>query len=148
MTQDERNLNLLSVFHYVVGGLTALFSCFPLIHVVIGVMMMTGKMDGKGPPPFFFGLMFAVAGALFILCGFALATAMVIAGRRLRARRSRTYCIVVAAIACAMMPFGTVLGVFTIIVLMKESVIGLFSERSRLHHDMGQSVKGGSETLC
>ena len=32
MTQDEHNLNLLGIFHYVLGGMTALFSLFPILH--------------------------------------------------------------------------------------------------------------------
>ncbi|HLA84602.1 MAG TPA: hypothetical protein VJL29_07390 [Thermoguttaceae bacterium] len=31
MTEDEKYLDLLAIFHYVVGGLTGLFACFPLI---------------------------------------------------------------------------------------------------------------------
>jgi hypothetical protein len=33
MTQDEQNLKLLGIFHYIVGGFTALFSCMFLLHV-------------------------------------------------------------------------------------------------------------------
>jgi len=40
----------------------------------------------------------------------------------------------VAGAACLMMPFGTVLGVFTIIVLMRESVKEMF----------GRQVQSGS----
>ena len=36
------------------------------------------------------------------------------------------YCLVMAGIECLFMPFGTVLGVFTIIVLMRESVKEMF----------------------
>ncbi len=38
MNQDEQNLNLLSIFHYVVGGLTALFSSMFLMHVAMGIL--------------------------------------------------------------------------------------------------------------
>ena len=51
---------------------------------------------------------------------------MAFAGGRLRRRKSRTYCLVAAGIACMFMPFGTVLGIFTIITLTKPSVIQLF----------------------
>jgi hypothetical protein len=128
MTQDEQNLNLLSVFHYVVGGLTALLACVPFIHLAIGIAMLSGAFDSaKGePPPHFIGIILVVFAAAFILAGWTLATVMIIAGRKLRARKSRTFCIVVAGIECAMMPFGTVLGVFTIVLLMKDSVKPLF----------------------
>ena len=35
ITEDEKNLDLLALFHYIVAGLTALFSCMFLIHVAI-----------------------------------------------------------------------------------------------------------------
>ena len=38
MTQDEQNIDLLGIFHYVLGGLTAFFSCFFLIYVAIVVL--------------------------------------------------------------------------------------------------------------
>jgi hypothetical protein len=36
------------------------------------------------------------------------------------------FCLVMAGIACIFMPFGTALGVLTIIVLMRDSVRELF----------------------
>jgi hypothetical protein len=114
MTKDEQNLDLLSTFHYVVGGITALFSCFPLIHMAIGIVMLSGALDGKDAPPRFFAWFFVLFAAIFIVFGWALAVLMILAGRRLRQRVSRTFCLVVAGIECVLAPFGTVLGVFTI----------------------------------
>ena len=61
-----------------------------------------------------------------ILCGWTLACFMIAAGRKLRGRRSRMFCLVIAGIECAFVPLGTVLGVFTIIVLVKDSVKAMF----------------------
>lgn len=33
--KDLEHLRLLSIFHYVVGGLIALFACFPIIHLMM-----------------------------------------------------------------------------------------------------------------
>lgn len=46
--------------------------------------------------------------------------------RFLSRRRHHVFCLVIAGIECLVMPFGTVLGVFTIIVLTKESVREMF----------------------
>jgi hypothetical protein len=127
MTQDEQNLNLLSIFHYVVAGLTALFACVFLVHVGIGIAMLTGALDAHEAPPRFMGWLFIIIPGTFILAAWTLAVFMVIAGRKLRRRVSRTFCLVVGGIECALCPFGTVLGVFTIVVLMKESVKALFA---------------------
>lgn len=125
--EDRQYLKLLSIFHYVVGAMTALFACFPLIHLAIGIAMLCGAFDGKDAPPKFLGLFFVVFSSIFMLFGWTLAVCMIVAGRKLGRYRARTYCLVIAAIECTLMPFGTILGVFTIIVLMKDSVKELFS---------------------
>jgi len=127
MNQDKEYLKLLSIFHYIVGALTALFACFPLIHVAIGIAMLSGAFDGKDTPPRILGLLFIIIPGFMILCGWALAVCILIAGSKLARYRSRTYCLVIAGIECIFMPFGTVLGVFTIIILMKDSVKELFT---------------------
>jgi hypothetical protein len=129
MNQDESHLQLLSIFHYVVGGMTALIACIPFIHVFIGVAMLAGLFsDGGGDePPRSLGWLFIGIGGFIILAGMALAACLVIAGRCLAHRRRYTFCLVVAAIACLFMPFGTVLGIFTLIVLSRPSVKTMFA---------------------
>jgi hypothetical protein len=70
--------------------------------------------------------MFAAVGGVFAVVGWLLAIMIFIAGRRLGAHCSRTFCIVVAAICCLFMPIGTILGVFTLVVLNRPSVQSLF----------------------
>ncbi len=54
--------------------------------------------------------------------------------------RRRLFCLVVAGVECAFMPFGTVLGVFTIAVLMRESVKELFEPaQEQLEHQSPES---------
>jgi hypothetical protein len=123
MNQDEEHLRLLSIFHYVVGGITALFACFPFLHLAMGIALVNGafpvRPGEQGPPPFFGWLLIGIASALIAL-------GWTFAGRFLARRAHYTYCFVVAAIECLLMPLGTVLGVFTIIVLSRESVKALF----------------------
>ena len=130
MGQDQEHLRLLSIFHYVVAGFAALFSLFPIFHLVIGIMMVTGKMDeaSKDPTGRFIGWFFMLFAALFILTGLVFAACVAMAGRFLARRTHYTYCLVMAGLNCMFVPFGTVLGVFTIIVLLKESVKDLFGK--------------------
>lgn len=128
MTEDEQQLNLLSIFHYVLAALTALFSCLLLFHIAMGIAIVCGAMGDEGPPPFF-GWIFILMPSFLLLAGWTLAGLMVAAGRRLKRRASHTFCLVVACIECLMMPFGTVLGIFTIIVLSRESVKELFAAK-------------------
>ena len=129
MTQDEEHLRLLSIFHYVVGGILAVFSLLPILHLVVGLMFIFAPermSEGGQPPPAFLGWIFAIAGGGAILMGMTLAILVIVAGRCLARRRRMLYCTVIAAIECIFMPFGTVLGVFTLITLGKEPVKELF----------------------
>lgn len=128
-SKDEEHLRLLAVFHYVVAGLGALFACFPLIHVGLGIMMIVNPewmSDGTEAPPAVVGYFFAGLGSLFVLAGWAAAVCTFLSGRYLARRRKRMFSFVMAALLCMFVPFGTVLGVFTIIVLSRESVQRLY----------------------
>ncbi len=131
MTRDEEHLRLLSIFHYVVGGLAALFALFPIFHLVIGLFLIlapdqfAGNGHG-GPPAALIGWFFVIFAAAFITIGWTLAAFVLSAGRFLARRKHYTFCLVMAAVECMFMPFGTVLGVFTIMVLMREPVKQLF----------------------
>jgi hypothetical protein len=130
MTRDEDQLRLLSIFHYVVGGLAGLFALMPLFHLAFGLFMILApeKLDGRGEaPPAFIGWMFVIIAAGFIAVGWVFAAFVLTAGRCLARRRGYRFCLVMAGIECAFMPFGTVLGVFTLIVLVRESVKKLFT---------------------
>ncbi len=127
---DEKHLDLLAIFHYILGGIIALFSCFPLIHVFMGIMMISGQLtdnQGQGPPPAF-GWFFVVIGSLFILAGWCIAACVAVAGRKLQTRRNRMYCMIIAGIECMFMPLGTILGVFSLVVLCKDSMKGIFDQ--------------------
>lgn len=52
----------------------------------------------------------------------SIAFSIILSGRFLQQRKHYWFSFVLACIACAFMPFGTVLGVFTIIVLSRDSV--------------------------
>ena len=56
------------------------------------------------------------------------AVLVLIAGRFLGRRTHHLYCLVMAGIECCFMPFGTILGVFTIVVLLRPSVKTLFEQ--------------------
>ena len=129
MNRDLEYLKLLSIFHYVGAGLMALSACFPLIlFFLAGMGMVTGAGVFYDAPGEFqhIGVFFMIFSGLFILLGWVIAAAILIAGRNLAQRTRYTYCLVFAVVECFFMPFGTVLGVFTIIVLMRKSVKVLF----------------------
>jgi hypothetical protein len=131
MNQDSEHLRLLAIFHYIVGGLAALFSFFPLLYTAMGAFFIWAanhpnpKQTGE-PPPEFLGWIFIGCGSFFFLLGLTMAICILIAGRSLAMRKRYMFAFVVACVGCIFMPFGTVLGVFTIIALSRESVKALF----------------------
>ncbi|HEX4653218.1 MAG TPA: hypothetical protein VH227_03130 [Candidatus Udaeobacter sp.] len=132
MNQDNEHLRLLAIFHYVVGGLAALFSFFPLLYTTIGAVFIFAARHGTAKPgedlpPEFLGWIFAVLGSLLFLIGIAMAICILIAGLSLALRKCYSFALVMACIECLFIPFGTILGVFTIVVLSRESVKALFS---------------------
>ena len=133
MKEDIDQIKILAIFHYVVAGVAGLFACFPIFHLMIGISMLTGGFFSEGTPtdmpfPFpLFGLMFTLIPAAIILFGWAFAICLAISGYFLTKHQRWLFCMVMAGISCMFTPFGTVLGVFTIIVLMRPSVKELFN---------------------
>ncbi len=133
--QDLQQLDYLSAFHYVVAAMAAVFGLFPVLHLVVGLTLLVAPdamlADGNSHTAFpfpirLFGLFFALIPGMMVLAAQTFAVTVAIAGRRLKAHSHYSYCLVMAAIACAFMPFGTVLGVFTLIVLSRPGVKTLF----------------------
>ena len=119
-------LRLLAIGHYVLAGITALFALFPVIHLVIGLGMLFGLLDAGQAADRLFGLLFIAIALVMITLGLALAAALAWSGRNLARRQRHTACVVVAGLACMMMPLGTVLGIFSIVVLMRPGVKDAF----------------------
>lgn len=123
---DLEHLRLLSIFHYVVAGIAALVSLLPGIQLVIGLAMATGNLDAQEEGARIVGSMMAGCAAFLIAIGLTFAAMVALAGRSLAQRRRYTFCLVVAALLCLFVPFGTLLGVFTIVVLVRTSVRVMF----------------------
>ncbi|HUO85419.1 MAG TPA: hypothetical protein VM534_09930, partial [Thermoanaerobaculia bacterium] len=92
---------------------------------VIG--MLSGGLPDAEDAPRFIGWIFACVASLLIVFGLTFAACILTMGRFLEQRKHHTFCLVMAGVECLFMPFGTVLGVFTIIVLSRPSVKAMFT---------------------
>jgi len=129
VNRDLEHLRILSIFYYVFGGLSFFGSCFFLIYMAIGVMLLvmpTGPNQGGGPPPQAIGWAFIIGSSIFVLVGWTIAFCIIMTGRFLAGQRRFIFCTVIAVLICLSIPLGTILGVFTLVVLFRPSVKLLF----------------------
>jgi hypothetical protein len=127
---DKEHLKLLSIFHFIVAALALCALCFLFIHYMVMSRLFSNPEMWKStqnPPPkdffkifiwfyFFFGTIFLAAGFCNLLSGFFLLK-----------KKHRGFSLVVACLNCLQIPFGTILGVFTIMALSRDSVRKLYS---------------------
>jgi hypothetical protein len=88
--------------------------------------MATGLIERQDEGAMIFGWFLASCASLFFLIGVAAAALIARAGLSIAQRRHHTYCLAIAGILCLVVPFGTVLGVLSLVVLVKPSVRALF----------------------
>jgi len=131
--RDETHLNLLSLFHNLVAVLWVLVALFPVVYLGTGMDIVRGRFDGVGIEDLSrsFGWSVVVWSTASIAVSLGMAVLTFLAGIRLTQRRARSFCSTVAAINCFFFPFGTVLGVLTIVVLKRPSVRSTFRTKPR-----------------
>ncbi len=141
---DEEHLRLLPVLYWVQGGLMALYSPVALIYVVLGITIAMAPVDGSSPPPDAFGWIFAGVGAVAFVLVAGIAALTILTGFWIRNRRHRTACLVIAGMSCLTVPYGTMIGVFSLIVLLRPSVKALFDGASMGSHEAEPAVEMAS----
>jgi len=132
MDQDQEHLRLLSLFYYIFAGLGAVGSMFAGIYVLFGFFMMSAIHGSPGnaasnAAPAMVGLLFVGVGIFIMILGLSLSYCNYLVGKSLAERKRYTFCMVMAAICCLSVPIGTLLGIFTFIVISRPSVKALFS---------------------
>jgi hypothetical protein len=136
--RDREQLKLLEIFHYVMVGLAVGGMAFVAMHYLVMSTVMESmakspkfqqqlkQQGGPDPTLFFHGFVwfyvFMGAWGLFSL------VANAISGLCIRARKHRFFSMLVAGFNCINMPFGTGLGVCTLIVLVRSTTAALYDE--------------------
>ncbi len=130
---DEEHLKLLSLGYVITAAMTAFFALFALIYVTVGVSVVTiiarkplvaGNPDQAVPAAL--GWIIGGIGLVVFLFVAAFAAAKFRVAFCIKKRKSRTFCMVIAAICCLGVPYGTLLGVLTFMVLGRVSVVRMF----------------------
>ena len=123
---DEEHLRLLAIGYFVTGGAYSALALFPMIYIVMGLFLALGMPDvsrnSLGPAPVFMGWLLVIVGFALVIALSAVGSLQLYVGRCLLRRTSPTLCMVAAGISCLFIPFGTLLGIFTFVVLGRPSV--------------------------
>ena len=100
------------------------------MHAFLGnPKMWTSPSQSNAPNPAEFFAVFKWFYLVFALWFIASGLLNLLSGIFLRARKHRIFSIVVAYINCLYMPLGTILGVFTILVLARDTVREAYDEQ-------------------
>ena len=125
---DKDTLHILAIFHYVIAGFIAIAACIPLVHFVMGVFLTAGGIAEKEPVLGIMGVTFTAVAGLIILIGWGFAVLVFLAGKNLDRQTKYQFCMIGAGVLCIFMPLGTILGVFTLVILQNDSVKALFNQ--------------------
>lgn len=134
------HIRTLSIMHYVVGGLDCLGALFGLLYVAMGLVFlkmpeltkMAEAPAGRAPSPDMdlpsqvMGSVFTVIGLGITVIALTLGILTIISGRKLARLVGRQFSLVMAVVQCLQIPFGTTLGVFTLIVLSKREAVWFY----------------------
>jgi membrane protein YqaA with SNARE-associated domain len=131
-SRDAEHLRILAICHVVVGVLAVAAIGFLALHYVMMHTFFDNPelwKNGHGTPPpkefiALFAWFYVIGGVMCVLAAAAnLASAYCI-----HRRTCRTLSLVVAGCDCLQFPFGTALGVFTLITLTRDSVKAVYAQ--------------------
>jgi hypothetical protein len=127
-TDDEQHVKVLSILYYVGSGLSLLGVCGGIMYTFVGGMVMVQARTGTSDEEVSEGLGWFIGGmGVFVLVlSVIMGVLFFFAALNLGRHRAHTFCLVVAGIACINVPLGTVLGVFTLVVLTRPGVKAMF----------------------
>lgn len=143
---------MLSFFFYISGIITAVFASFLLLHVAMfgGMAAIPDSAwnqpakssppatqptvtltptptpkPSEAPPRIMFAIFAGIAGMIMFI-GWTIGGLTIYAGRCIKKRKNYVFVIVISALKCIFVPYGTLLGVLSLIVLSKPHIRSLF----------------------
>ncbi|HEX3358839.1 MAG TPA: hypothetical protein VHS31_17815, partial [Tepidisphaeraceae bacterium] len=102
-SRDAEHLRLLAIFHYIVGGIIALFSSCAIFHLIFGLVMIINpnafpSAPGSPPPPAAVGYLLAIIGGIVVFGGWIIGGLTIYSGRCITSRRNKTFSLIIAGL--------------------------------------------------
>lgn len=124
MERDERQLKLLSKIQVIYGIVNVFVTYLFYETIYFGFdayrkTMEQTKPDHQVELELGFGLVIFLVGVAILFC-------IILAGQSLSRHESYEFCMMVAIFECLLIPLGTIIGIWTILVLRRPSVRALF----------------------
>ncbi len=124
--KDTSDLKTLSIFWYIIAALQTLTGCIVvgwiLFVLLMGAGMASSGDSGDAAGGALFTGFFGCIGLFALAIWWGLAFLNFLVARGLPQRKRRTLCFIMAIWACLWFPLGTILGVFTLMILNRPSV--------------------------
>ena len=125
MDRDKKHLKRLSQIQ-ILYGILNLFVSYYYYQAIFVLVDGYRKELEKTNPEVQVALLIGFGFILFLI-GIAILFCIILAGQSLALYENYTLCLVVAIAECLIFPIGTIIGVYTIIILRRDSVKKLFS---------------------
>ncbi len=131
MSADRDTLQVLAFFHWALAAWAAFLALIPVIYLALawgigidplGSNLQLAGTHRPGLAPSFLAVAATVVATLAAV-GFGLAA------RALRGERRLALCRAMAALACLFVPFGPILGVYTLLTLAQPEIAAGFARR-------------------
>lgn len=126
---DREHIRLLSIFHFVAAGMALVGLLFIAGHYALFSVFLNSPEMWKNangaqnmPDPKTFIAIFRWFYLVFGTWCLVSAVVNLLSGLFMRRLKNRVFSLIVAGFDCLHMPLGTILGIFTFIVLCRESV--------------------------
>lgn len=131
---DNEHLKLLSLFHYIFGGIILAYAFFIILQFIFLFYFLDAFLRNSpfntytsnnefDPMIFKFILYIGITIFIIMLIGGILE---IISGRFIKARKNRTFSYIIAILNLLSIPYGTILGIMTITVLGRNSIKELY----------------------
>ncbi len=137
MDTTPHDLKLLSAGYYIQGGIVGFYSLIILGYAsFLGTLLpeISRSVEQHGHRGIPVGVMSIVSALIGIvaLVSIGYTICLFLAGYWMARYRNLTFLYVVAAVTCLAVPYGTVLGIFTFMVMQRGSAQQLFAHHTRI----------------
>jgi hypothetical protein len=125
---DAEHLRLLRIGYIVAASVNSLMVLIGFLYIGMGAVVSSAipARGTRGALPFSPFAFFAAFGAAFVIVGAALIALNLLTARAIRRRQGYVLCMISAALSCLGIPYGTLLGIATFVVLGRPHVKAMF----------------------